>query len=149
MTEKLKVVTAPAHSHPQADALVKQLESKGGNLDLCNFSEVDLFNAEIELAREENKEWRKRWDRALRISAKVRMDSLRCKALKLLEDYKNMSVTSSTSDLAFAKTVLIGVLVNEAEAVKSRWRSAGSTSDNLPPAGIDDLEDEFDRAEGA
>src|ERR1700676_2273214 len=111
------------------EQLVTQLEEVGGDLDRFmehsntpGIKEQLFFRIEQRLSKPENAELKERWHNALKLSAKIRMDLLRCKAFNLLENYTNASPTSSASDIAFAKTVLVGILVEDSEMVKSKYR---------------------------
>ena len=143
------------------DQDVEEFEGWGGNLKKflaeaaeLGLAEEKLFSIESELNQPENKELKKRWQKALRTSAKIRMDLLRCKAFDILERYENKSSSSSATDIAFAKSMLIGILVEDSEMVKSRYRPAASplgpgvislTHDAQDDA-VSDLEKEFDEA---
>ena len=140
---------------------VEELEGWGGNLQKflaqakeMGLAEEKLFGIEQQLCLPENKELKKRWQKALRLSAKIRMDLLRCKAFDILENYENKSSSSSATDIAFAKSMLIGVLVEDSEMVKSRYRPAPSPlgpgmaapAHETQDDAMSDLEKEFDDA---
>jgi len=133
---------------------VTALESAGGNLrtflDSHGGSEdALLFHIEQELAKTENKELKRRWETALQISAKTRMDRLRCKAFEILETYKNES-TSKASDIAFSRAMLVGILTEDSESVKYKYRPATTSGENPKTQAeqdADDLLNEFDQAE--
>ena len=66
----------------------------------------------------ENRELRKRWNQAIQINTKIRMDKLRCKALELLETYNN---EYKATDIAYCKTVLSGVLAEDTAAARAKY----------------------------
>jgi len=133
---------------------ITRLEACEGDLGLFTPGSgfATLFRIEKELSKPENKELKKRWQTALRISAKIRLDLLHCKAFGLLEKYENKSSSSGATDIAFAKTMLSGVLAEDVEIAKRRYRPAASpeiSGTALPFAGtqedaVSDLEKEFD-----
>jgi hypothetical protein len=140
---------------------VSNLERCGGNLNTfltadCQYGQSELermFQIEKQLNESANKEFKKRWQKALKISAKIRMDLIRCKAFEILESYENKSSSSSATDISFAKAMLIGVLVEDSEMVKSKYRpipstlgqGTQSTAESQDDA-IGDLEDDFENA---
>lgn len=158
-TSQLKVVK-PGASEASIEEAVSLLEHCGGDLEqfltkavLLGLSrEQYLFGIELKLSKAENLELKRRWQKALKLSAKVRMDLLRCKAFTTLEEYKNISSSSSAADISFAKAMLVGILVEDSESVKFKYRPIA-----VPGAGgqtatedqeCDALEDEFDKAGG-
>ena len=167
---ELKVVSPPKNLQSVPDPEfkgyslatdVEELEGCGGELQVFldrskgpDIPDQRLFNIEGQLSLPENKALKQRWQKALRLSAKIRMDLLRCKAFDILEGYENKSSSSSATDIAFAKTMLIGVLMEDSEMVKSRYRPAvtplapGQTAParETQEDAVSDLENDFDAA---
>jgi hypothetical protein len=106
---------------------VNKLEHSFGNLDKLRNS--DLFGIERALLLPENKELKKRWDLAIRLSTKIRMNLLRCKALSMLEFFDNDTKAPIN---AFCKTVLADVLSENTERIKAKYgvRTATPNSTN-------------------
>jgi hypothetical protein len=87
------------------ESQVNRLEFLSG--DIQRFSETQkLFEVEQALSLSENAEFLKRWNKAIVINKKIRMRLITSKALRLLEDYQNLSPTSSAGDISYARTVL-------------------------------------------
>lgn len=125
---KLEVIkTVPLQFSP-LEQLVKKLEIQSGILDM--FSQHDLFKIELELSKPENKELKFRWNEAIRLSTKIRMNLLRCKALDMLETYQNKSETSSAPDIAYCKTLLAGVLTEDVAAARAKYYNPKSSDNN-------------------
>ena len=123
------------------DALIQKLEEQSG--DLSYFSKEGLFKIEKELALPENKEKKARWDAAVRLGTRIRMHLLRHKALKMLEDFQNMSSTSSSADVAYCRTVLGGVLAEDTERVKAKYASNRPGVTDVPADEIDEISSQF------
>jgi hypothetical protein len=101
----LQIVVATPRRISWIESQVTRLEALGGNIQ--RFSETQqLFEVEQSLSLSENAEFLKRWNKAIVINKKIRMRLITSKALKLLEDYENLSPTSSAGDISFARTVL-------------------------------------------
>lgn len=128
---------------------VQKLEAVGGNLKKYEEMHIPasygaeswLFVIETALAKPENTELRQRWESALRISEKIRMDKLKCKAFEVLEQYQNLSANSSASDVAFARAVLGTILRSDSA------EQAAPAAKTKEEQDMDSLEDEFDKAE--
>ena len=103
---------------PQAwlEESVLQLEKDCGDIGL--FDPDHLFNIEKELLNPDHKELKKRWDMAIKISTKVRLQLLRCKALMMLENFNDETKAPINT---FCKTVLADVLVEGTERSKAKF----------------------------
>lgn len=101
---------------------VLMLERDCGNI--TGLRDADLFKIEKALLLEDNKALKQRWDSAIRLSTKIRMNKLRCKALDMLEQYENKSMTSSAPDISYCKTLLAGFLTEETERAKAKYASS-------------------------
>lgn len=86
--------------------------------DLILWSEENLFQVEKALLLPENREYRKRWNEAIEINTRIRMNKLRCKALELLETYNN---EYKATDIAYCKTVLSDVLAEGTAAARAKY----------------------------
>jgi hypothetical protein len=113
-----KLVPVPLKVDP-LEYQVRLLEHSNGDIEIFDFS--TLFAIEQALALPENKELRKRWDRAISTTIKVKMRLLRLRALNMLEKYENKSPTSSAPDIAYCKTILADVLAEGTERVKAQF----------------------------
>ena len=120
---KLGLVKVAPVKINRLEAQVKALEENSGNLGAAlepGKSEY-LFKIEKHLALPENKELRQRWEAAIRLNIKIRMNLLRCKALDMLEGFENISKSSSAADVAFCKTILADVLAEGTERIKAKY----------------------------
>lgn len=142
------------------DDVVCLLEAAGGNLDVFleqyqptphGSHDQLLFRLEQQFQDPNNAEYKKRWQSALALSAKIRMDRLRSKAFKLLEGFTDETGQTAASVINFGKAVLIGQLTEEVAIVRSKFRpvaNAGPTSnDDQDDADYEDVNKEFDEAE--
>lgn len=135
---------------------VEALETCGGNLDtfIANHTsqqanpEQMLFWFELQLMKPENAALKERWQSALRLSAKIRMDKLTCRALRLLETYQNLSPTSSATDISYCRTILSAILTDDNERMKSKYRVNTVAEHNEEADELDELEKEFSQANG-
>lgn len=134
---------------------VDMLEGCAGDLEVFlekhQITDLQLFRIEVGLSKAETLELKTRWQSALTLSAKIRMDRLRSKAFKMLEEYSKESGKTSAGIISFGKTVLAGTLMEDIAVVKSKFRpvvNAGPTSNDDPDAsGFDEIEREFDQGE--
>jgi hypothetical protein len=119
----------------------KHLEGLCGNLEdfKTRTTYATLYNIQTALQLPENVELRQRWNRAVRIGEKVRIDLLRCKALKVLETF---SGDDKAPVVTYAKTLLADHLAETAETGKQRVLKAFG----VQPTG-ERPEDEFDLLE--
>lgn len=99
---------------------VTLLETHHGFLDALK-GKVNLFAVEMALGNAVNKDLKDRWEKAIAINIKVRMRLLRSKALSKLENYENLSPTSSAPDIAYCKTLLSDVLTEGTERIKAKY----------------------------
>lgn len=111
------------------EAHVKELELACG--DITSFEEAFLFKIQHELEHPQNAELLKRWNKAIAINKKVRMQLITHKALRVLERYQNLSSTSSAADVSYARAVLFMCNTDREKDVKRP----------------DEKEDEYDEAE--
>jgi hypothetical protein len=121
----------------------EKLELCQGNLEklLKLFPEINLFELETLLQLPENLTLRKRWRKAIYISEKIRIDLLRCKALKILEDF---NPESKSPVVMFSKTLLGDQLTEANETAKQRvFKAFGVNSPSSPDDTLDELEKEL------
>lgn len=104
----LEVTTVEAQKVSLAEYALYKLETAGGNLARFKLDNpgLSMFAIQKELNKPSNLEFKLRWNEAVTISNKYRKDLLICKALETLENYQNISSTSSSSDVAFSRAVL-------------------------------------------
>jgi hypothetical protein len=123
---KLEVVKTVPLKISILESNVRKLENYHGCVD--TFTLQELFTIETALQRPENKELKHRWDATIRLSTKIRMNVLRCKALDMLELYQNKSSTSSAPDIAYCKTLLSGFLTEEISAARAKYYNKGDNT---------------------
>lgn len=161
MAKKISLVQTPLPpSSIDPAVMVGVLEEFGGNLerfvkhfyDEQEKQEDLLFGLYLHLNKPENAELNQRWKFALRLSATLRMDLLRCKAFTKAETFENKSSTSSAPDVAFFRTLLQAPLVEESERIKYKYRPAPIPGQPAPHEKeadeMDELDSEFDKAAG-
>lgn len=124
------------------------LERVGGNLDTflsyqeVSESEAYLFRIQQELLKEENREYAKRWRRALQLSKELRFELLQCRALEMLETFRNVSNSSSATEVAYCKLVLNDLIEGNTALAKHRAnRVFGIKSDPEQKTAADELDD--------
>ena len=115
---------------PDLPKLLEELELYGGNLESFLVEsrgaqqridkEAILFQIYTELAKEENKEFKKRWEIAIERSAKLRLKLLQCKALEILERFHNPVDKSPSPEIAYCNLVLGDILQARNELAKQR-----------------------------
>lgn len=100
---KLQVINLARKNTSWLEQQVEHLECNGGDVESAL---SDLYQIEMELSSPENILLAKRWNKAIAINKKIRMRLITNKALRVLEDYQNLSPTSSASDISYARAVL-------------------------------------------
>lgn len=101
-----QIVHVPAQKLNIAEFALHKLEECGGSLAKFKREHPGVHLFSIYKILNTNPELKARWQDAISTSNRIRKDLLICKALETLEDYENISSTSSSSDVAFSRAVL-------------------------------------------
>jgi len=106
MQEKLELIKTEPIKISWLEHQVKTLEHRGGILEAggCSLEGNTLFLVEKELALPGNETLRKRWNDALAIGKRIRMELIHQKALRLLEDFEPDEKHPGTA-ISFARAV--------------------------------------------
>lgn len=147
---KLELVQHPAIKRDESlwlEEKLRILENCFGDLKSFELSNGGyLFPIELALTKPQHKELKKRWDKAIKLSSKVRMQILRCKALEMLE---NFSDETKAPVNAFCKIILSDILSENTERIKARYAYRGNSNTGPDPEDeeADDIADQLDRGE--
>lgn len=138
-----ELVPVVLHNDPIYKA-IENLEKASG--DVSVFTPKGLFEIERALANPHNKELKKRWDRAIRLNAKVRLNLLRSKALNMLENFGDETKAPVN---AFCKIVLADILSEGTERIKAKYAYRTRANEGPDPEDeeADDIADQLDRGE--
>lgn len=102
---KLEIVKTVPLKIDWLESRVRHLEDYDGVVSV--FPTKDLFVIEQQLLHPQNKSLKERWDRAIKLSTKIRMRLLKCKALDMLEEF---DADSKAPQISFCKAILEDVL---------------------------------------
>jgi hypothetical protein len=123
---------------------VRILEDNFGDLKAFEFSGGGyLFPIELCLNKTEHKELKRRWDTAIKLSTKIRLQKLRGKALDMLENFDNETKAPVNT---FCRIILADVLSENTERIKAQYgyRPPSHVPDDRE---ADDLQDQLEMRE--
>lgn len=103
---KLELVKTVPLKMDWLEAEVWRLEQKASG-DISLWPKESLFQIEAALLHPEHKQLKERWERAIKLSTKIRMRLLKCKAFDVLETFNE---DGKAPQISFAKAILEEVL---------------------------------------